>query len=330
MSRGTITLQETIELAHDDASVWTRSGPYPPPGSNTIRVPFRFIIPERIPPSFSYWTIFQGAHVRYSVAAVGVRNGALTVNKRHVGSAIKDAYASHGWKTFTKEDKIRKGLWGAYSKVHVELALPDIQSLPLFSDIPYTITVTTMTAPLEHGKAHERSSEKEIFPPVPHDPHEMEFALHRLVKFTAKIVPGLASEDVATFLGGKVELKRPQVPVTTDFPAKQWVSSHDASDDAKHHPHHDGGRKILMGSWVQRGTYRSTFRLNCPPTFTVDNIDSSYTLTVKVPFSGIGNSVKLEPLVRDSSSAKNEPLLLDLHPSYWDANQQDGKPGEQA
>ncbi|KAM5542507.1 hypothetical protein V8D89_003966 [Ganoderma adspersum] len=338
MSRGTITLQETVDLANDDVCVWTRSGPYPPPGSDTVRVPFRFTIPERIPPSFSYWTIFQGTHVRYSVAAVGVRKGALTVNKRHliplpilprdeVGAAVKDAYASHGWKTFTAEDKIRKGLWGDYSKVHVELALPNIQSLPLFSDIPYLITVTTTTAPISHGKAHSGEKEREIFPPVPRDPHEIEFELHRLVKFTAKIVPGLASEDVATVLGGKSE-KRPQVPVAIDFPARQWVPS-------------DGGENTGTGSWVQRGMYRSTLRLNCPPTFTVDNIDASYTLTVKVPFPGIGNSVKLEvpvvitsgitkPLVRDPSSAKDEPPLLDLPPSYWDSEHPDNNAGGKA
>ncbi|PIL37728.1 hypothetical protein GSI_01422 [Ganoderma sinense ZZ0214-1] len=338
MSRGTVTLQETVDLANDDVCVWTRNGPYPLPGSDTVRVPFCFVIPERIPPSFSYWTIFQGTHVRYSVAAVGVRKGALTINKRHLiplpilprdeaGAAVKDAYASYGWKMFAAEDKIRKGLWGEYSKVHVELALPNIQSLPLFSDIPYVITVTTTTAPLSHSKAHEHTGEKEIFPPVPHDPHEIEFELHRLVKFSAKIMPGLASEDVATFLGGKSE-KRPQVQVAVDFPAPQWVSSSS-----------DGGEKSRTGSWVQRGTYRSTFRLNCPPTFTVDNIDASYTLTVKVPFPGIGNSVKLEipvvitsgitkPLARDPSSASSEPPLLDLPPSYWDANNQANNPGK--
>ena len=132
ISRGTISLQETIDLANDYVCVWTRSGPFPLPGSDPVRVPFRLIIPERIPPSFSYWTIFEGTHVRYSVAAVGVRKGALTLNKKHLiplpilprddaGAAVKDAYASYGWKTFTAEDKIRKGLWGDYSKVHVEV-----------------------------------------------------------------------------------------------------------------------------------------------------------------------------------------------------------------
>lgn len=132
MTRGTISVQETIDLAHDDVTVWTRSGPYPPPGSDTIRVPFRFVIPGRIPPSFSYWKFFEGAHVRYSVAAVGMRKGALTIDRRHLiplpilprdeaGAAVKDAYSSHGWKTFTAEDKIRRGLWGDYSKVHVEV-----------------------------------------------------------------------------------------------------------------------------------------------------------------------------------------------------------------
>ena len=80
------------------------------------------------------------------------------------------------------------------------------------------------------------------------------------MKFTARIMPGLAGQDVATFLGGKSE-KRPQVPVKVDFPPRQWVPS-------------DGRENAGTGSWVQRGIYRSTLRLNCPPTFTVDNINT--------------------------------------------------------
>ncbi len=123
---------ETIPLVRDDLSIWSRGGAYPPPGSNTLRVPFSFTLPEQLPPSFHVRKFDPKGDVRYSLSAVGVRKGLLNLNKRHVvplailpkdelGAELKAAHATHGWKTFQKEDRIRKGLWGDYSKVHVEV-----------------------------------------------------------------------------------------------------------------------------------------------------------------------------------------------------------------
>ena len=70
-----------------------------------------------------------------------MRKGALNLNKRHriplavlprdeVGAALKAEHATHGWKSFTKEDSIRRGLWGDYSKVHVEVSVLTVTLFP--------------------------------------------------------------------------------------------------------------------------------------------------------------------------------------------------------
>ncbi|KAI1791734.1 hypothetical protein LXA43DRAFT_888775 [Ganoderma leucocontextum] len=328
-----VTLTEQIKLASDNVSVWSRGGAYPDPGSDILRFPFRFTLPEQLPPSFKYQSSWQIAQVKYSVCAVGARKGRLTPNRRHrvpiavlprdeLGVSVREEAATQGWKRFDKEDSIRKGLWGDYAKVHVELALPDIPVLPLFSDIPYTITVTTTSAPLSREKAN---ADKAIYPPVPHDPHEIEFDLHQKLLFRAQDYKGKASTSVATILGGKKE-KRPQAVVDVSLPEKEWAPFNSTLGGAS------GGK----GSWVQRATFQSTFRLNCPPAFAVHNIECNYVFVVKVPFPGMGNSLKLEvpvnvtsgidkPLARDPSApdAENEPPILDLPPAYWDPESND-------
>ena len=127
----------------EDTSLWTPGSAYPPPGSDTLRVPFTFKLPESLPPSFHYggFTRGQSGNIRYSLTAVGVRKGALNLNKRHriplavlprdeTGAALKAEHATHGWKSFTKEDSIRRGLWGDYSKVHVEVSVLTVTLFP--------------------------------------------------------------------------------------------------------------------------------------------------------------------------------------------------------
>ncbi|PIL33878.1 hypothetical protein GSI_03584 [Ganoderma sinense ZZ0214-1] len=360
--RGETTLNETVRLVHETTSLWTRGSAYPAPGSDTLRVPFAFALPESLPPSFHCSGFMRGksAHVRYSLAAVGVRKGALNLNKRHrvplavllrdeAGAALKAAHATHGWKRFAKEDSIRRGLWGEYSKVHVELSLPDIPVLPLFSDIPYAITVTTTTPPQPRRSPEaDPAGSKPLFPPVPQSADELEFALHRTVRLRAKYMRASESGDVALFIGKKRVLG--SAPVETELPEKEWTTLREAEralvDDGGEKKSEKGkgspdvieaekGEGEGKGSWVQRATFRSVFRLNCPPAFAVHNIECSYDLVVRVPFPGIGNSLKLEvpvnvtsgidkpfakELATDSDSA---PPPLDLPPAYWDTNSRD-------
>lgn len=136
----TTTDIKTVPLVRDDASVWSQGGAYPPPGSNTIRIPFRFLLPPDLPPSFHYSRYGRKGAVRYAVTAVGTRPSTFSLNRRvHAPFAIipKDTpqgvalreklalLAATGaeceWQKERKEEKMRRGLWGDYATAQVEV-----------------------------------------------------------------------------------------------------------------------------------------------------------------------------------------------------------------
>ncbi|RPD67561.1 hypothetical protein L226DRAFT_566250 [Lentinus tigrinus ALCF2SS1-7] len=354
INRDRSSMWENIRLARVDSTLWSKGAAYPPAGSDVLRVPFSVPLPEQLPPSFHMHVFAAKGDIRYSLSAVGVRKGLLNLNRRHVvplavlprdelGAQLKAEHATHGWKAFQKEDRIRKGFWGDYSKVHVELSLPSIPVLPLFSDIPFTIRITTTTPPASRSKADASPSDKPLFPPVPLLPNGIQFSLLRKVRLRAKMFTDRSSKDVAVFLGEK-KSGQPYGcagPVETVPPVKEWVEVGSALvQDEKAKEEGKEAGSDAKGSWVQRAVFHSTFRLDCPPTFAVHNIECSHQLVVKVPFPGIGNDLKLEvpvtvtsgidkPLPRDSQSVSKDgepaqpPPNLDLPPAYWDASDQD-------
>ena len=162
-----------------------------------------------------------------------------------------------------------------------------------------------------------------------------------------------ASGDVALFLGKKRVMG--SAPVEMELPEKEWSSAVRPlveDSDKKRAKGSTGGEGDGKGSWVQRATFRSVFKLNCPPAFAVHNIEcsvrltfacvlpwglefakydglthsaSQYDLVVRVPFPGIGNSLKLEvpvkvtsgidkPFAKDESDSDSTPPPLDLPP----------------
>lgn len=363
--RDKVNTWEFITLVNESISVWQRDAEYPAAGEDVLRIPFALTLPVQLPPSFIYSRIFEKAMIRYSVSAVGARKGLFTPNKKHrvplavlprdtAGAEIRAENATHTMKTTSKEDHIRKGLWGDYSKVRVELALPDIAVLPLFSDIPYAITVITTSAPLSKEKADAHPLEKPVFPPVPAAPHSLEFALHRNLTIRAKWMRATNSAAVAHFLGGRESDRKNLGPVGFEVPAREWVPL-DAITGANAEKGKDKESGSVpadvdpdtKGVWVQRATVEGTFTLNCPPSLALHNIECAvrpsllssptladevcfvsvlqYKLLVKVPFPGIGNGLKLElpvnitsgidqPLAKESSETEDAPPILDLPP----------------
>ena len=74
----------------------------------------------------------ESGTIRYSLTAVGVRKGFLNLNKKHcqplavlprdeLGAQIKSESATPTWKPFSKEELMRRGLWGDYAKATVEV-----------------------------------------------------------------------------------------------------------------------------------------------------------------------------------------------------------------
>ena len=130
--------------------------------------------------------------------------------------------------------------------------------------------------------------------------------------------------------------------IESDIPEKEWVPHKNTiltNIEGKDQQSEEQGK----GTWVQRAMFQSTFRLNCPPSFAVANIECSvrnpfarlgvvlmmqriqYSLVVNVPFPGIGNSLRLEvpvnvtsgiaePFAEERAATSNKAPLLDLPP----------------
>ncbi|KAI0650969.1 hypothetical protein C8Q79DRAFT_1007179 [Trametes meyenii] len=342
----TTVMVERVPLVPDEASqsLWSRGSAQYPSGSRTVRVPFRLEVPLDAPPSFKYSSLMKNGSgsIRYAVTAVGVRPGALHVNRRArvtlalvpkdlVGLSVRERLSALGdgqisqWRTESKEEKIRRGLWGDYSTVQVQLSIPDEPVLPLFTPVPVIIKVQSTTPPSAHRKAEGSNSDKPVFPPVPDAYNKLEFKLERKSFVSAqKIYHEKSVSDVVVFS------KQSSAVVNADVPEKEWV------------PLDSGSSK---GSWVQRAMFKTTIRLDCPPSFAIDSVKCEYRLVVQVPFPGVGNNVEVVmpvtvtsgidvPIIRDRSGAPASEALtefLDLPPDYWhddnDADWEDSKKG---
>ncbi|KAI8989923.1 hypothetical protein BD414DRAFT_460256 [Trametes punicea] len=335
ITRDRMTLREVIPLVHDDASLWTLGSVYPPPGSDTLRIPFRLQLPLDLPPSFSYAGLGRTASVRYSLTAVGTRPGTFHFNRRvrvplaivqkdtagvRVREKLQDMTVGLGypWRTMRREEKIRRGLWGDYATVQVQLMIPDLTVHPLFAPIPFVIDVKTITPPIARAQAEVHPPDKPVFPPVPSAFNMMQFKLQRKLHIRARAFTGFATSDDAALT------KDAASGVTALLPEMEWTPL-DCTSKKRESP----GDK---GTWIQRARFQSTFSLDCPHSFAIDNIRCEYALALKVPFPGIGNNLHIgmpitvssgldAPILREELNASAQsPSFLDLPPAYWDVN----------
>ncbi|KAH9854832.1 hypothetical protein C2E23DRAFT_901776 [Lenzites betulinus] len=327
------TYTQTIPLVRDDVSIWCHGAAYPPPGSDVMRFPFQLQLPPNVPPSFQNSSVARLSAIRYAVTAVGVRPGALHFNRRisvplvvvpadHAGVVVREklgAIAASGGtyerSAAYKEEKIRRGLWGDYSTVQVHLFLAGIPVYPLYTPIPFIIKVKSISAPLTRAKADALPAEKPAFPPVPTAYEMVEFKLYSKLVVTARGFTDRGTPDVMLFARGRGST------FDTEISERQWVPLSSA-DEKKDQPDAEG-------TWVQQVTFRSTFLLDCPPTFSIETIQCQYLLGLKVPFPGIGNNVRIDvpitvtsginaPLIRDGPSTHEPGAPLSLPPAYWD------------
>lgn len=157
-----------------------------------------------------------------------------------------------------------------------------------------TIHVRTTSAPDPHAKL---PADRPVSPPVPASPGETEFKLHRSLKMRAKIRRAKPSSDVAAFLGKKLKDKDKdgrEAPVDVDVPAPEWAplnrtgagdveKAQGKAQDREQQPAAGGsdpdGEKCVC---VQRATFRSAFRLTCPPFFRVHSIECSVGVPVVI------------------------------------------------
>ncbi len=134
ITRDKTTLREVQPLIYSNLSVWSHGSEYPAPGSDILRLPFCFRLPDTLPPSLQYHGFQKSASVLYSVTAVGVRPGTFQMNRRiraplvilptdQLGMQVRRTIPSARFRTICAEEKMRRGLWGDYATARVEVRL---------------------------------------------------------------------------------------------------------------------------------------------------------------------------------------------------------------
>ena len=161
--------------------------------------------------------------------------------------------------------------WGSWWTVCVvQLLVPHIDSFPLFTYIPYTIVLTTFTAPMKlKGAAadavelgeYPEAVEKDLYPPLVQDTSYLEFALRRYVDMPVAFKPSNPEEHVADIIA------RPHadgdaaaaalLPVEAELGERIWIPDEDRE-----------GR----GRWMQEATFHSRMYLRYTPSFLTEDV----------------------------------------------------------
>ncbi|KAK7044547.1 arrestin-N domain-containing protein, partial [Favolaschia claudopus] len=320
--------------------------------TDVVSYPFRFTIPENVPPSFYY---SNSATVRYWLEVVGTRRRGVYHRTRRVQRVFLVLPAATEsqlqqvktmrqgwpgpWKQMSTEDKIRRGIWGDYSHVSVNLSLPDLPSLPISVPIPYTLTVTTETRTLDHSDHSEDKHGKPVFPAPPTKLSELWFSLRRKMKYTAGAFKNAQRH-------GSFDLRQiAALPDTTESPA--MIMKRTQPDLIRRvDPAASYRRQVAKSEWssedgMKKGVWRRSVRFTsclalpfAPTTWSSEILEWSYTLQIVIPFPGMGNDVKLEVPIQLNPSAAcpppgssnltyseilpaGPPPMLDLPPAYW-------------
>ncbi|KAF7350999.1 Arrestin-N domain-containing protein [Mycena sanguinolenta] len=220
------------------------------------------------------------------------------------------------WRDFTKEEKLRQGIWGEYSRARVRLTIPDMVSYPTATAIPFSFHVETETKMMPSSGAPVDKHGKPLFPAPPAVSSHVKLVVHRRAEVRADRF-GASVEDDFIPEGSLGDVA--QVQQFCEEP--EWIPSAGLKDEKD------------RGIWKRAVHFHSAVVMPYAPTTLTRILGWRYTLVFVVPFPGIGNNLKLEiPLHLHPASTRpslpgstnyadvvpaGPPPLLDLPPSYW-------------
>ncbi|KAF7289327.1 Arrestin-N domain-containing protein [Mycena indigotica] len=307
----TTTYRSTELLFHTKIPVWKQGSAYPPPGLHILSCPFEFTLPSPLPPSFHCEAYHRSGTIGYSLEVVGQRSGIFRFNRRirrlipvipaatPEQVAIKEALMqgwNGGWKTYARDDKLRRGLWGDYAHSRARLILPDLPSFPIGTPIPLSLIVETDTKPMLRSDALDGPADKKgkpLFPAIPTASSQIPFKLYRWAQVSARRRTRTV-EDEFSLLGSLGDPQAVAAVVHTVTPP-EWI------------PQDDNKGK---GIWRRSIRFDSTLSIAYAPTYSTQIIQWQYQLRLRVEFPGIGNDLKIEiPITLDSSTACPPPPL---------------------
>ncbi|KAJ6547161.1 hypothetical protein B0H19DRAFT_1164253 [Mycena capillaripes] len=328
------TQRSRIEVLRADASLWTQDGPQ----TGFLNLPFQFLLPDNLPPSFHCSVVDRKGLVSYAVEVVADRPGIFKRNRRiaSVFSVVPPGAPqdlsfqrsllqgwSGQWKAVVHEDRIRRGIWGEYSIVKTKLVMPALAAFPMSTVLPFRIHIVTETKPMKQTDGPEEKN-KPLFPAPPLNFSQLKLTLVRNVHFRTSNRNARATETVIS-LGGTGDSPQSATHLLEADPP-EWVPS----------PNGDKSK----GIWRRTVHLQSSICLSVPPTFNTQILSWDYAFRLCVPFPGIGNDVQsdsavwivpgfacrpAQPFSRGVDSTLTyadipppEPAPnLDLPPAYW-------------
>lgn len=127
---------------------------------------------------------------------------------------------------------------------------------PLFTPIPYTLRITTITKPMKKDEV-DKMPQKPLFPTPPNRPSEVQFRLRRYIWLKAHWFTAVGDEDVTALGGLEIAASAPASNQSVDVRIgdKEWIPSESDKN---------------MGTYLQETTFASAFSFTCPPTFRTD------------------------------------------------------------
>ncbi|KAK7683806.1 hypothetical protein QCA50_013182 [Cerrena zonata] len=285
--------ENSRSLYHQELELWRADTPS---SSTSNRIPFSFKLPQDLPPSFQVDGIHAECRVGHVLEVLGTRPNASShrivvplsvVAPDSLGTQHRQTLEggwNGPWLPVKKEARIRKGVFGSHSSVQVELLLPCLSPLPLFTRIPFLVNIVTFTKEMKAEESSRRSQDA-VFPTPPQHAKDISFWLQRQIDL---VVDGHSVKEVDDYvrLGGLGEESSsgedgPEVRVLD----KEWIPS-------------SNGRK---GVWKQETKISSYFTLEGTPTFSDSILSLKYLMTIKVNFAGVGNTVEASCPVEISS-----------------------------
>ncbi|KAH9856559.1 hypothetical protein C2E23DRAFT_446511 [Lenzites betulinus] len=313
---------DTNDFLRKAVAVWSKARSAPPQGDHILRLPFSVHLPEDAPPSFGFETFMNNAYVRYAVVVTGARTGTFAVDRTirvpvavaapdPLGAALRSELKlgwQGDWGRITAQERMRKMPWGEYATAKMELLVPHLDTFPLFTPVPYSIIITTTSAPVKRkGNA---PPPPDLFPLVPRSASEIDFDLRRFVDLQTPYFPSNPEEHVADVIS---KAHAPSPPVEVEITDYMWIPAEGGKED--------------KGCWMQEATFSSSMILRCTPTFLTEEIKIKYLLQLKVDFPGLGNTLRVELPIQIGSGLETSmpfdqralaPLMIDLPSTYWD------------
>ncbi|KAH9836123.1 uncharacterized protein C8Q71DRAFT_67156 [Rhodofomes roseus] len=290
------TLTDTISLLQQSILLWKRG--MPSPSSGILTVPFRFKLPDNLPPSFDFSDEGISVRISYSVEAAPDRSGirservesTVTVVQNDPESSQISLRLAQGWnepwttKTISKRFRRVHGLVGDAT---LNLTYPSSPALPTNSNIPFKLHVVTVSSLMS------RDDDGRIWPSPPTQPREI------LAELRQRVYSRIGSEShvfttPVKSLWGAVEVG----PFD-----KEWIPT-EGSD--------------TTGKWKQEMPLRSSFMPSNTPTFAYSSAGTSevrveYSIHLNVHF-GSHYSLDLDvPVIIGSSvgpGSRDKPASL--------------------